>query len=251
VLTRELSARSYVPKLIALGTVTDGYQPIERELKITRAAIEVMAQCHQPVAIVTKGSGVERDLDVLAPLAARGLASVYVTITTLDGALARKLEPRAAAPHRRLRTIRELAAAGVPVGVSVAPQIPFINDDMEHVLEAAWEAGARNAFYTVLRLPWELNPLFQEWLGLHYPQRAARVMARVQELHSLDGAARAAGKVYNSDFATRMKGSGLWADLIKQRFEKTCQRLGFNRERVGHDVSQFDPGQLTGQGRLF
>jgi DNA repair photolyase len=251
VLARELGAKNYVPKLIALGTVTDAYQPVERELKITRAALEVMAQCHQPVAIVTKGSGVERDLDLLAPMAARRLASVYVTITTLDAALARKLEPRAAAPHRRLRSIRELTAAGVPVGVSVAPQIPFINDDMEQVLQAAWEEGARTAFYTVLRLPWELNPLFQEWLGLHYPQRAARVMARVQELHHISDADRAHGKVYNADFATRMKGNGLWADLIRQRFEKTCQRLGFNRERLGHDTSQFDPGVLTGQSRLF
>jgi DNA repair photolyase len=251
VLTRELGAKNYVPKLIALGTVTDAYQPVERDLKITRAALEVMAQCHQPVAIVTKGSGVERDLDLLAPMAARRLASVYVTITTLDAALARKLEPRAAAPHRRLRSIRELTAAGVPVGVSVAPQIPFINDDMEQVLQAAWEAGARTAFYTVLRLPWELNPLFQEWLGLHYPQRAARVMARVQELHHISDADRAHGKVYNADFATRMKGNGLWADLIRQRFEKTCKRLGFNRERLGHDTSQFDPGVLTGQSRLF
>ena len=251
VLTRELEARSYVPKLIALGTVTDGYQPVERELKITRQALEVLHKCHHPVAIVTKGSGVERDLDLLAPMAARGQASVYVTITSLDGALTRKLEPRAAAPHRRLRTIRTLADAGVPVGVSVAPQIPFINDDMEHVLEAAWEAGARHAFYTVLRLPWELNPLFQEWLGLHYPDRAARVLARVRELHNIDDEAARHGKVYDATFKTRMKGNGLWADLIKQRFEKTCNRLGFNRERVVHDVSQFRPSRLSGQADLF
>ena len=202
-------------------------------------------------SIVTKGSGVERDLDLLAPMAARNLASVVVTITSLDGALTRKLEPRAAAPHRRLRTIRALADAGVPVGVSVAPQIPFINEDMEQVLQAAWDAGARTAFYTVLRLPWELNPLFQEWLNLHYPQRAARVIARVQDLRGIDGEARRDGKVYNSDFKTRMKGSGLWADLIKQRFDKTCARLGYNRERVAHDVSQFRPALLSGQGDLF
>ena len=243
VLARELQARSYVPKQIALGTVTDGYQPIERDLKITRSVIEVLHRCHHPVAIVTKGSGVERDLDLLAPMAARRLACVYVTITSLDGALTRKLEPRAAAPHRRLRSIRALADAGVPVGVSVAPQIPFINDDMEQVLAAAWEAGARTAFYTVLRLPWELNPLFQEWLGLHYPQRAARVMARVRDMRG--------GKDYDADFATRMKGSGLWADLVKQRFEKTSAKLGFNRERVAHDFSQFRPALLAGQGDLF
>ena len=203
------------------------------------------------MAIVTKGSGVERDLELLAPMAARNLAAVYVTITSLDGVLTRKLEPRAAAPHRRLRTIRALADAGVPVGVSVAPQIPFINEDMEQVLQAAWDAGARTAFYTVLRLPWELNPLFQEWLALHYPQRAARVMARIQDMHDIDDGAKRHGKVYNSDFKTRMKGSGLWADLIKQRFDKACHRLGFNRERVTHDVSQFRPALLSGQGDLF
>ena len=131
----------------------------------------------------------------------------------------------------------------MPVGVSVAPQIPFINEDMEQVLQAAWEAGARTAFYTVLRLPWELNPLFQEWLGLHYPQRAARVMARVREMRG--------GKDYDSAWGQRMKGSGLWADLIKQRFEKTCARLGLNRQRVELDLSQFQPGLLGGQGSLF
>jgi DNA repair photolyase len=243
VLARELQAKSYVPKLIALGTVTDGYQPIERDLNITRSVLQVLHDCHHPVAIVTKGSGVERDLDLLAPMAARNLAAVYVTITSLNGELCRKLEPRAAAPHRRLRSIRTLVEAGVPVGVSVAPQIPFINDDMEQVLHAAWEAGARTAFYTVLRLPWELNPLFQEWLSLHYPQRAARVMARVREMRG--------GKDYDSEWGQRMKGSGLWADLIKQRFDKTCARLGLNRQRVELDVSQFAPGLLRGQGSLF
>ncbi|MFZ2295456.1 MAG: radical SAM protein, partial [Polaromonas sp.] len=142
-----------------------------------------------------------------------------------------------------LRTIQALAAAGVPVGVSVAPQIPFVNDDMEQVLQAAWEAGARTAFYTVIRLPWEVAPIFSEWLELHYPQRAARVMARIQEMRG--------GKDYDSNFATRMKGDGLWADLIRQRFEKACQRLGFNRQRVELDLSQFRPPDLDGQGRLF
>ena len=243
VLARELSARSYVPKQIVIGTVTDAYQPIERELCITRGVIELLQRYHHPLALVTKGSGVERDLDLLAPMAARKLAAVYVTITTLDGELARKLEPRAASPQRRLRVIRTLAAAGVPVGVSVAPQIPFINDDMEQVLGAAYEAGARSAFYTVLRLPWELNPLFQQWLALHYPQRAARVMARIQEMRG--------GKDYDSSFATRMKGHGLWADLIRQRFEKTCARLGLNRERDELDVTQFRSSLLAGQADLF
>ena len=185
----------------------------------------------------------ERDLDLLAPMAARHLAAVYVTITTLDSALARKLEPRAAAPYRRLRTIRALADAGVPVGISVAPQIPFINEDMEQVLEAARDAGARSAFYTVLRLPWELNPLFQEWLALHYPQRAARVMARVRDMRG--------GKDYDSNFATRMKGSGVWAELIRQRFHKACDRLGLNKDRVELDTSLFTPSLITGQSSLF
>ncbi len=146
VLARELAAPRYVPRMIALGTVTDPYQPVERELRITRGVVELLQRCQHPVAVVTKGSGVERDLDLIAPMAQAGLAAVYVTITTLDASLARILEPRAAAPWRRLRTLRTLAEAGVPVGVSVAPQIPFVNEDMEQVLAAAWDAGARTAF---------------------------------------------------------------------------------------------------------
>ncbi len=172
------------------------------------------------------------------------LVAVYITITTLDAALARKMEPRAASPEWRLRTIRELVAAGIPVGVSVAPQIPFVNEDMEQVLQAAAEAGARTAFYTVLRLPWELAPLFRQWLELHFPQRAARIMARIQEMRG--------GRDYGSDFASRMKGQGLWAELIRQRFTKACARLGLNRERVELDLSAFRPASRSaGQGQLF
>ena len=251
VLRQELAQPRYVPRLLNIGSATDCYQPVERDLKLTRSVIEVMREARHPFSLITKSSGVERDLDLLAPLAAQRLAAVYVTITTLDATLARRMEPRAAAPHRRLRTIRALAEAGVPVGVSVAPQIPFITEDMEQVLEAARDAGARTAFYTVLRLPWELDALFREWLTVHYPQRAARVMARVQDLHHLTDAQRAAGKTYDSDFATRMKGSGLWADLLRQRFANTCRRLGLNREREGLDLGQFRPGLLKGQGSLF
>jgi len=243
-LRADLGKRSYVPKLINIGSATDCYQPVERELRLTRGLIELMQEVRHPIALVTKSSGVERDLDLLAPMAVDRLAAVYVTITTLDGELARKLEPRAAAPHRRLRTIRALADAGVPVGVSVAPQIPFVNDDMEQVLQAAFEAGARTAFYTVVRLPWEVAPLFKQWLELHYPQRASRIMARIQEMRG--------GKDYDSDFASRMKGSGLWADLIKQRFEKTCHRLGLNRQRTELDFSRFRPPvRPSAQGSLF
>ncbi|WP_255593768.1 PA0069 family radical SAM protein [Acidovorax sp. sic0104] len=251
VLRHELAQPRYVPRLLNIGSATDCYQPVERELRLTRSLIEVMRDACHPFSIITKSSGVERDLDLLAPLAEQRLTAVYVTITTLDPVLARRMEPRAAAPHRRLRTLRTLAEAGIPVGVSVAPQIPFITEDMEQVLEAAREAGARSAFYTVLRLPWELDAVFQEWLGVHYPQRAARVMARVQDLHNIDSAQRGAGKSYDSNFATRMKGSGLWADLLRQRFAGACRRLGLNRERVELDLSQFRPGLARGQGSLF
>jgi DNA repair photolyase len=259
VLKLELLAKRYQPSAVAVGTVTDAYQPVERKLRITRSVLEVFSQSHHPVSIITKGSGVERDIDLLAPMAARGLAMVEVTITTLDALLARQLEPRAAAPHRRLRTIRALADAGIPVGVSVGPQIPFLNNDMEQVLEAAAAAGATSAFFTVLRLPWELNPLFQEWLALHYPERAARVMARVRDMHQVSAADRLSGKSYNSNFATRMKGEGIWAELLAQRFRKACVRLGLNKLHNSRDktldVSQFNPGlldvQALAQSSLF
>lgn len=243
VLRREMGRRGYQPKLIAIGTSTDCYQPLERELRLTRAVIELMHETQHAFSLVTKSSGVERDLDLIAPMAAKRLAAVYVTITTLDAELARRLEPRAAAPHRRLRVLRTLAEHGVPCGVSLAPQIPFLTDDMEQVLEAAWDAGARSAFYHVLRLPWEVAPLFHQWLEVHYPQRAARVMARIHDMRG--------GKDYDSDFATRMKGSGPWAELLAQRFAKAVRRLGFNKVRVELDETAFRPPSVEGQGRLF
>lgn len=243
VLCEELLRPAYRPELLALGTVTDAYQPVERELRLTREVLEVLHAAQHPLALVTKGSGVERDLDLLGPMGQQGLAAVYVTITTLDARLARILEPRAAAPHRRLRTLRALADAGIPTGVSVSPQIPFINDDMEQVLEAAREAGAQRAFYQVLRLPWELAPMFRQWLAQHYPDRAARVMARMQDLRG--------GKDYDADFATRMRGQGVWADLLRQRFAKACDRLGLNRTRQTLDTRRFRPAALRGQADLF
>jgi DNA repair photolyase len=242
-LRAELGRRSYSPKLIAIGTATDCYQPVERELRLTRSVIELMHETNHPFGLVTKSSGVERDLDLIAPMAERKLAAVSVTITTLDAQLARRLEPRAAAPHRRLRVLKTLSEHGVPTAVSLAPQIPFLTDDMEQVLEAAWDAGARSAFYHVIRLPWEVSPLFRQWLQLHYPQRAERVMARIHDMRG--------GKDYDSDFATRMKGSGPWAELVRQRFEKATRRLGFNRERVELDTAQFRRPAAAGQGQLF
>ena len=242
-LIHELASPRYRPGLMALGTVTDAYQPLDRELRLTREVLEVLHDCQHPVAIVTKGSGVERDIDLLAGMAQQHLAGVYVSVTTLDAELARRMEPRAAAPWRRLQTIRRLAGAGIPVGVSVSPQIPFINDDMEQVLEAARDAGARSAFYVVLRLPWELSPLFQQWLALHYPDRADRVMARIQDLRG--------GKDYDASFATRRSGQGLWAELIAQRFAKACLRLGLNREKSALNLSDFRPPSRSRQMGLF
>jgi DNA repair photolyase len=243
VLRKELGARRYQPRLIAIGTATDCYQPVERELRLTRSVIELFHETNHAFSLVTKSSGVERDIDLIAPMAARGLATIHVTITTLDAELTRKLEPRAAAPHRRLRVLKALSEAGIPCGVSLAPQIPFLTDDIEQVLEAAWDAGARSAFYHVLRLPWEVSPLFREWLQVHYPQRAERIMARIHDMRG--------GKDYDADFATRMKGKGPWAELIGQRFNKAARKLGFNRERLVLDESQFRPPAQGGQGMLF
>jgi DNA repair photolyase len=239
----ELARKSHRPEVVAIGTATDCYQPVERELRLTRSLIEVLQEARHPFTLVTKSSGVERDLDLIAPMAQQGLAAVYVTITTLDAELARRLEPRAAAPHRRLRLLRTLADHGVPCGVSLAPQIPFLNDDMEQVLQAAWEAGAREAFYHVLRLPWEVAPLFRQWLDMHYPERAQRVMHRIQEMRG--------GKDYDSDFATRMKGSGTWAALVAQRFRKAATRLGFNAKKTDFRTDLFRPPAQHGQGTLF
>jgi len=232
-LRRELTKNTYVPEPIALGVNTDAYQPIERELRLTRRVIEVLHEFGHPFAAITKSSLIERDIDLLAPMAARGQVIAAVTITTLDAEIARTLEPRAATPMRRLRTIRELSAAGIPVGVSIAPVIPFVTEpDLERVLEACAQAGATSASYIVLRLPWEVSPLFKDWLAAHFPQRAERVMARVHDMRG--------GKDYDASFGRRMKGEGAWADLLRQRFEKAVKRLGLNPRRHGIlDMSHF------------
>ncbi len=244
-LREQLSARGYVPRPLNLGSVTDAYQPVERRLGITRGVVQVLAEAHHAFSIVTKSSGVERDLDLLAPMAARRQVAVYVSVTTLDPALARVMEPRAASPQRRLQTVAALADAGVPVGVSVSPVIPFLTEpELERVLEAAAAAGATRAFSIVLRLPWEVNPLFQDWLQRHVPDRAARVMARIREMRS--------GRDNDARFGTRMTGEGTWAALLRQRFTKACSRLGLNRERIELDLSGFrPPAAVPGQGSLF
>ena len=243
---REAFAKpSYVPMSLNVGSATDAYQPVERRLGITRSIIEVLSECQHGFSLFTKSSGVERDLDLIAPMAAKGLVAIYVSITTLDPQLARTMEPRAAAPYRRLKTIEALAKAGVPVGVSVSPMIPFLNlHDMERILEAAREAGASAASSIVLRLPWEVSPLFQQWLKQHVPERAERIMARVREMRG--------GKDYDAKFGTRMTGTGIWAQMIRQRFEKASAKLGFNRMRFELDLTQFRrPSTQPGQASLF
>ena len=233
-LREALSARNYTPMLLNIGSVTDAYQPVERRLSITRSVIEVLREARHPFSIITKSSLVERDIDLIAPMARDGLAAVYLSITTLDASLARVMEPRAASPLRRLRTIETLAKAGIRVGVSVSPVIPFLNEpELEHVLTAAKDAGASSAFSIVLRLPWEVNPLFQQWLEQHFPQRAERIMARVREMRG--------GRDNDANFGTRMSGTGVWAQLLRQRFEKACGRLGLNRQRVELDLTKFRP----------
>jgi DNA repair photolyase len=236
-LERELSKKSYVPEPIALGVATDAWQPAERDLRLTRRIIEVLSEHGHPFAAITKSSLIERDIDLLAPMAARSQFMAAITITTLDTEIARTLEPRAATPPRRLRTIRTLAEAGIPVGVSIAPVIPFVTEqDMERVMEACAEAGASNASYIVLRLPWEVAPLFKDWLSAHFPDRADRVMSRVRDMRG--------GKDYDSNFSTRMKGEGLWADLLRQRFHNAARRLGLNeRDRGILDMSHFKRGE--------
>lgn len=227
---------NYTPMPLCVGAATDAYQPAERKLGITRSIIKVLSDHGHPFSLLTKSSGVERDLDLIAPMAERGLVSIYLSITTLDAKLARTLEPRAASPARRLAALERLARAGVPVGVSVSPLIPFLNEpELERVLEAAANAGAGAAFSIPLRLPWEVDRLFQRWLEQHVPERAARIMARVRDLRG--------GRNNDARFMSRMTGEGLWAELMAQRMRKACLRLGLLRERQALDLSQFSvPG---------
>jgi DNA repair photolyase len=243
-LRAELAKPSYRCSPIALGINTDGYQPIERSWGVTRQLLEVLAECRHPCSIVTKGALVTRDLDLLAPMAAQGLVSVYLSITTLDNRLSARMEPRAAAPHTRLATVRKLADAGIPVGVLVAPVVPAITDsELEAILEAAREHGASAASYVLLRLPHELKEIWQEWLQLHYPDRAAHVMSLVRQMRG--------GRDYDSAFGSRMRGQGPFADLIAARFARAHRRLGYGR-LPELDCGRFVPPRPDSpQGDLF
>jgi len=245
-LRKELAKPGYRCSPINLGANTDPYQPIERRLRITRSILEVLLETKHPCTIVSKNALIERDLDLLTPMAEENLVHVFISCSHLDNHLAAKLEPRASAPHRRIQAIKSLNEAGVPCGVLVAPIIPALNDrHMEHVLEAAAQGGAKVAGYTTLRLPHELKQLFREWLDAHVPQRADHVMSLVQQMNG--------GRVYDSDFHTRMHGQGVFAQLLSRRFDIACAKYGYTRRGgVRLDTSKFTPTRaVLPQGRLF
>jgi len=245
-LRAELSRPAYRPAPLALGANTDPYQPYERDLGLTRQVLEVLAEFRHPVMITTKGALIERDIDLLAPMAELDLVRVMVSIATLDAEIARRMEPRAAPPARRLDVIRALSAAGIPTGVIVAPVVPALTDDaMEAVMAAAHEAGATVATYVFIRLPREVRDLFVEWLQANYPQRAAHVMSLIRQSHG--------GADNDSAFGRRMRGEGAFADLLRQRFHVAARRLGYADDRGSAPTSALfrRPTPQSGQGELF
>jgi DNA repair photolyase len=242
-LRAELSKKGYVARPIAFGTNTDAYQPIESEWQITRACIEVLAALDHPLTITTKSDRVTRDIDLLAPMAAKSLTAVVVSITSLEPRVSMTVEPRAPSPARRLAAVRSLSDAGIPTYVSIAPVIPAITDhEMEHILERAAEAGARAAFFLPVRLPYEVAPLFRAWLDTHFPDRAGKVMATIRDLRG--------GRDNDPNFHTRMQGQGPWADLLRTRFQIACRKYGLNRERIVLRSDLFRP-PAGPQGELF
>lgn len=243
-LRAEIGRKGHVPTPIAFGTNTDAYQPIEREWHIMRQCLEVLAEANHPLTITTKSDRVLRDLDLLVPMAAKGLVAVAVSVTMLDPALHRILEPRAPRPEKRLAAIKGLAAAGIPTHVNVAPIIPAINDyEIEAILERAAEAGAKTASWIPLRLPHEVAPLFQDWLQVHFPDRAGKVMSIVRSIRE--------GRDNDPNFFQRMRGSGPWADLIRNRFRIAARKAGLNQTRIELRSDLFIPPRCDGQLALF
>ncbi len=244
-LREELTAPNYVPRVMALGTNTDPYQPVERDHRITRAVLEVLAEFKHPFGIVTKNGMVTRDLDILKPMAELGMVKVALSVTTLDGRLARSMEPRASAPHKRLEAMEELARAGVPVVVMMGPIIPGLNDhEIEPILKAAAAAGATEAGYTMLRLPFEVKEIFKDWLVKEFPDRAQKVMAQIMDVRG--------GRESDPNFGTRMSGTGPVAWMVGRRFQLACQRNGLNRERLKLRTDLFTrPARAGEQMSLF
>ena len=239
VLARELRAKRYQVAPIAIGTNTDPYQPIEKTHGIMRECLEVLSEFNHPVAIVTKGSLIERDIDILGDMAERGLAAVGISVTTLDAKLSRLMEPRAPAPQRRLQVIRKLSEAGIPVRIMASPMVPALTDpELEAILAAGRDAGARHASWIMLRLPREVSPLVQEWLATHYPDRAERIMARLRDMHG--------GKEYDAGWHKRMRGEGPYAQMVAQRFNLAVKRLGLTRAGVPLRCDLFRPPSEKG-----
>jgi DNA repair photolyase len=233
-LERELSAKGYTPRVIAIGTNTDPYQPIERQYQVMRGILEVLERAGHPVGIVTKSALVLRDLDILSRMARRDLVKVALSVTTLDPKLARLMEPRAATPPRRLEALRQLSQAGVPTTVMLGPVIPAVNDpEIERILDAAAFAGVREAGYILLRLPLEVRDLFREWLTAHFPDRVEHVFKLIRDMRG--------GKDYDATFGARMKGSGPYAWMIGRRFEIACEKRGLNREKLKLSTEHFQP----------
>lgn len=243
-LRKEIGRKGHVPTPIAFGTNTDAYQPIEREWRIMRQCLEVLAEANHPLTITTKSDRILRDIDLLAPMATKGLVAVAVSVTMLDPALHRILEPRAPRPEKRLAAIKELATAGIPTHVNVAPIIPAINDhEIESIIERAADAGAKTASWIPLRLPHEVAPLFQDWLQVHFPDRSGKVMSIVRSIRE--------GRDNDPNFFQRMRGSGPWADLIRNRFRIAARKAGLNQTRIELRSDLFIPPRCDGQLALF
>src|SRR4051812_24912320 len=245
-LKEEISHPRYKCEPLTIAVNTDASQPIEREQRITRSILEVCHETDHPVSLITKSALIERDLDLLAPMAAKKLVNVTISITTLDHSISRHMEPRTSAPARRLLAVRRLSEAGIPVNVNVAPVIPFLTDhELEPIMEAAAQHGARSAFYNLVRLPWEVKDIFRAWLEAHFPLKAAHVMSRIHEMRE--------GRDNDPNFGTRMTGTGLFAELLRQRYEKALKRFGLDQREQDFelDCTLFRPPARNGQQSLF
>jgi len=245
-LREELGKAGYKCTPIAIGVNTDAYQPIEREYRVTRSILEVVREAKQPVHLISKSALVERDMDLLVPMAKERLVTVTLSVTTLDNEISRRMEPRASAPARRLKAIERLSAAGIPTTVNVAPVVPFLTDsEMEAILEAAARAGAVGAGYQLMRLPWEVKDVFKAWLEANFPLKAAHVMSRVRDMRE--------GRENDPEFGSRMRGTGLFAELLRRRFQVARERFGLDGHGMDFelDTSLFRPPSRAGQGSLF
>ena len=245
-LREELAKPGYRCEPLTTAVNTDAYQVIEKKYRITRSILELLHETNHPVSIITKCALIERDIDLLAPMAAKRLVNVTISITTLDAGITRHMEPRASAPARRLLAVKRLSEAGIPVNVNVCPVIPFLTDsELEPIMEAAAANGAKSAGYSLVRLPWEVKDIFRAWLQAHFPLKAAHVMSRIHEMRE--------GRDNDPDFGTRMTGTGLFAELLRQRYGKALKRFGLDRHEMDFelDCSLFTPPERNGQARLF